>query len=160
MPSSSRKLTACVFLALLAQSSNSAAQDDSAADAAIAANEAQRSATMAALTGTAEGLYRGCKASYELRTGHRSEPDLVLALDLASQCEAFAKGVAATTTLSHPLLLAGGCRINDAIEPRLFVDAVVYVVKTDPLLIGQTTTQLSLTLEAFKAIAHCGRYER
>ena len=121
--------------------------------------DAQRAATMARLTGSAEGLYRGCKSSVELRSGRPSEPDLSIAFNLASECNAFAAGVAAATALSDPYLVIGHCKLTTTIQARNFIDAVVKVVQLDPLLIGQTTTQKSLTLEALMLLSKCRPHE-
>ncbi|MBB3833199.1 hypothetical protein FHR55_001365 [Xanthomonas arboricola] len=148
----SRSLMLCTFV-LLSAPTHATMQD--AAEATEAAREAQQAATKAALTGTAEGLYRGCKASLELRTGRPSEPDLVLALDLAGECEAFSHGVAAVAGLFQSLTLADNCRISGPIESSAFIGAVVRVVQSNPLLIGQTTTRDSLTFHALRSLAHC-----
>ena len=140
-------LLVCVSAASPAQSP--------AADAADAAFDAQLAATQATLAGTAEGLYRGCKSSRELRSGRPSEPNLVLAFDLASECEVFAQGVAATVAITHPFSFGGNCSINGPVEPDQLIDSIVQVVDSNPLLIGSTSSRQLLTFQALKLVSQC-----
>ena len=140
---------------LLAASSSAAAAQSAAEDAADAAFDAQLAAMQATLAGTAEGLYRGCKSSRELRSGRPSEQNLVLAFDLANQCESFVQGVSAIVAITHPLSFGGNCRINGPIEPDQLVDSIVQAVESNPLLIGATSNRQLLTFQALRLASQC-----
>lgn len=149
-----------MMLLMLLASGTCAAQDQTARDAMALATEAQRAATKAILVGSAEGLFRGCKASVELRKGPPSEPDLVLALDLAGECEAYAAGVASTVTIAPSYSLGAGCHKTTDLTSQAFINAVVDIVEGNPLFIGKGTTQQSLTWEALRSLSGCPGSDR
>jgi len=121
-----------------------------------AANEAIRSAELAGLVGTAEGMYRGCKASRDMRAGAKPEGDLVLALDLASVCESYMRGVATTLALSDRFSVGDvSCFHLSSVSDLELIDALVSSVINDPLLIGKDGNVHRLTRSAIVSLPYC-----
>ena len=128
-------VAAFLLVSVLVASPSAALAQDSDAEAAQAAAEAQRAADLAALVGTAEGLYRGCKTAQEWRHGERpSESDLSLALDLMSDCTNFVEGAAAVTFSEVKFLST--CSTTKPLDPDEIIDEIVSIVKRDPVKIG------------------------
>ena len=150
----SKLISALVVIFLLLASSSLAIAQDSAAEAAEAAAEAQRAADFAALAGTAEGLYRGCKTAQEWRRSERpSDSDLSLALELMNDCENFVAGAAAVTFSEVKFLST--CSTKKILDPDAIIDEIVSVVKRDPLKIGSGQRREWLLRLAMFNLAGC-----
>ena len=124
-----------VLLCNLVAGHPAALAQDAATEAATASSEAQRAVDLAVLTGTAEGLYRGCKVAQEWRRNERfSESDIALAIDLMSDCTNFVEGATALTFFEVKILST--CSITSPMDTDQIIDEIVSVVKRDPVKIG------------------------
>jgi hypothetical protein len=104
-------------------------------EAIEAIRDAQLSADIASLSGTAEGLYRGCKVDHDVRNRKdNTDPELTLSLELMEQCINFIEGAAAVTFWEVKILR--GCSNKMPLSRNQIIDGIVALVKKDPLLIG------------------------